>query len=153
MSSSASTSSTPSFPITTPEGQLQFELAQHQQHLAHIQATQAAEISQLTASQATSNPVKAQANLDLQRQLLQQKLAEKELSCLASPTDSMMSPCSKKLQQQKQRVFGKPKPRLLAKAFAKAAEEKEKENQQSSTESSSLFGTAKTPIPKDEPIF
>lgn len=65
----------------------------------------------------------------------------------------MMSPCSKKLQQQKQRVFGKPKPRLLAKAFAKAAEEKEKENQQSSTESSSLFGTAKTPIPKDEPIF
>ncbi|KAF8443506.1 hypothetical protein BGX38DRAFT_1199479 [Terfezia claveryi] len=168
MSSSASTSSTPSSPFTTPEGQLQFELAQHQQHLAHIQATQAAEIAQLTASQVTSNPVKAQANLDLQRQLLQQKLAEKsvlslvdpngpptkrELPCLASPTDSMMSPCSKKLQQQKQRVFGKPKPRLLAKAFTKAAEEKEKENKQSSTYSSSLFGAAKTPIPKDEPIF
>ncbi|KAF8428613.1 hypothetical protein EV426DRAFT_278616 [Tirmania nivea] len=151
--SSASTNFTPPFPITTPEDQLQFELAQHQQHLANIQAAQAAEIAQLTASQATPNPVKAQANLDLQRQLLQQKLAEKELSCLASPTDSMMSPCSKKLQQQKQRVFGKPKPRLLAQAFAQAAAEKDKENQRSSTRSSSLFGAGKTPIPKDEPIF
>lgn len=79
MSSSASASTTLPFPITTAEDQLQFELAQHQQHLAQIQAAQAAEIAQLTASQATQNPVKAQANLDLQRQLLQQKLAEKSV--------------------------------------------------------------------------
>jgi len=45
------------------------------------------------------------------------------------------------------------KPRLLNQAFAQAAAEKEKENQKSSTESSSLFGAAKAPIPKDEPIF
>jgi len=82
---SSSTSPTPPVPITTPEDQLQFELAQHQQHLARIQAAQAAEITQLTASQATPNPVKAQANLDLQRQLLQQKLAEKSVLSLMDP--------------------------------------------------------------------
>jgi len=102
MSSSASTSSAPSFPITTAEDQLQFELAQHQQHLAHIQATQAAEIAQLTASQATPNPVKAQANLDLQRQLLQQKLAEK----------SVLSPVDPNGPPTKRSSFSLPSPSL-----------------------------------------
>lgn len=140
-------------PITTPEDQLQFEFAQHQQHLAHIQAAQAAEMAQL-AAQATPNPVKAQANLDLQRQLLQQKLADKGNACMASPTDSIMSPCSKMLQKQKNKAFGKPKPRLLNKAFAQSAAsqaDKDKENQKSAT--GGLFGAVKTPIPKDEPIF
>lgn len=46
------------------------------------------------------------SNLEHQRQLLARKLAEKETK-IASPTDSMMSPCTAKLQANKQRHYNK----------------------------------------------
>ncbi|KAF8463645.1 hypothetical protein BDZ91DRAFT_660943 [Kalaharituber pfeilii] len=109
------------------------------------------ERSQFQQPESGSNP---QANLAFQRQLLAKRLAEKAANPVASPTDSMMSPCSRMLAQHKNRQFSKAKPKLLTKAFSQvaAATEKDKENQKRP----SLFGVAaekKKTIPTDEPIF
>ncbi|KAI5790187.1 hypothetical protein EDC01DRAFT_630886 [Geopyxis carbonaria] len=72
--------------------------------------------------------------LEIQRQLLQQKLAEKSDDRFTSPTDQMMTPCSKKLQDHKKKAFGKTKPMSLAGRFSKVAAESGagKENKQNS---------------------
>ncbi|PWW78138.1 hypothetical protein C7212DRAFT_278288 [Tuber magnatum] len=71
-------------------------------------------------------------NLEMQRQLLAQKLADKTTGSFTSPTDAMMTPCTKKLAAHKQKAYGKSQPRLLSKAFLGVAMEG-KENQTSST--------------------
>ncbi|KAL7273777.1 hypothetical protein RUND412_003354 [Rhizina undulata] len=68
----------------------------------------------------------ASNTLEMQRQLLQKKLAEKP-SGLTSPTDDMMTPCSKKLQAHKIKAYKKAKPQLLSKAFSKVAAESQQE--------------------------
>ncbi|KAK6496215.1 hypothetical protein TWF481_002239 [Arthrobotrys musiformis] len=63
-------------------------------------------------------------NLEAQRKLLQQKLADHAANAekFSSPTDTMMSPCSQKLAAQKKKQFGKKtKPTLLKSAFAQVA--------------------------------
>ncbi|KAF3930095.1 hypothetical protein ABW19_dt0205928 [Dactylella cylindrospora] len=62
-------------------------------------------------------------NLENQRKLLQQKLAEHAANAekFVSPTDNMMSPCSQKLAAQKKKQYGKSKPTLLKSAFAQVA--------------------------------
>ncbi|KAK6522245.1 hypothetical protein TWF281_002812 [Arthrobotrys megalospora] len=62
-------------------------------------------------------------NLEAQRRLLQQKLADQAANAekFSSPTDTMMSPCSQKLAAQKKKQYGKTKPTLLKSAFAQAA--------------------------------
>ncbi|EGX49069.1 hypothetical protein TWF569_009346 [Orbilia oligospora] len=62
-------------------------------------------------------------NLEAQRKLLQQKLADHAANAekFSSPTDNMMSPCSQKLAAQKKKQFGKTKPTLLKSAFAQVA--------------------------------
>ncbi|KAK6342063.1 hypothetical protein TWF730_001545 [Orbilia blumenaviensis] len=63
-------------------------------------------------------------NLEVQRKLLQQKLADHAANAekFSSPTDSMMSPCSQRLAAQKKKQFGKKtKPTLLKSAFAQVA--------------------------------
>ena len=52
-------------------------------------------------------PQSSVTTLEMQRQLLQQKLAEKAGSEYTSPTDQMMTPCSKKLQDHKKKAFSK----------------------------------------------
>lgn len=47
-----------------------------------------------------------QSNLEYQRQLLAKKIAESD-GKFASPTDSMMSPCTAKLQANKKRHYTK----------------------------------------------
>lgn len=49
----------------------------------------------------------APRTLEMQRQLLQQKLAEQKNVPFTSPTDDMMTPCSKKLQNVKSKSFAK----------------------------------------------
>lgn len=49
---------------------------------------------------------KPQSNLDFQRQLLAKKMAGRD-GKIASPTDSMMSPCTAKLQANKKRHYTK----------------------------------------------
>ncbi|KAL0637217.1 hypothetical protein Q9L58_003867 [Maublancomyces gigas] len=88
------------------------------------------------------------SSLEMQRQLLQQKLAEKGNNTFTSPTDQMMTPCSKKLQNVKLKGFGKQPPKLLAKAFARSNTGPSgglfggmgKENKSSSLSSSNPFG-------------
>ncbi|KAH8148154.1 uncharacterized protein LAJ45_07918 [Morchella importuna] len=62
----------------------------------------------------------APTTLEMQRQLLQQKLAEQKNAPFTSPTDDMMTPCSKKLQNVKSKSFAKGKPKLLSKSFGKS---------------------------------
>ncbi|TGZ81101.1 hypothetical protein EX30DRAFT_371782 [Ascodesmis nigricans] len=77
----------------------------------------------------TSNPPSVQqmrqgnADLERQRQLLHQKLAERANGNFTSPTDQMMTPVSKKLSDHKKKAFGKSKPVSLASRFSKAAAE------------------------------
>ncbi|CUS10950.1 unnamed protein product [Tuber aestivum] len=79
-------------------------------------------------------------NLEIQRQLLAQKLAEKTTGSFTSPTDTIMTPCTKKLAAQKQKAYKKSQPKLLSKAFLGIAMEgKENETSSTSTPASSSF--------------
>lgn len=94
------------------------------------------------------------ASLEMQRQLLAQKLAEKTTGSFTSPTDAMMTPCTKKLAAHKQKAYGKSQPRLLSKAFSGIAKEG-KENKTSSaftsasSSSSSSSGLGRNPFGAD----
>ncbi|CCG82377.1 Predicted protein [Taphrina deformans PYCC 5710] len=71
-----------------------------------------------------------QSNLEYQRQLLAKKIAESD-GKFASPTDSMMSPCTAKLQANKKRHYTKAKPLSLQNRFSQVAKqngEGDKEN-------------------------
>jgi len=79
--------------------------------------------------------------LEMQRQLLAKKLAEKKDLEYTSPTDQMMTPCTKKLQDYKAKAFNtKGKPTSLSSRFrgvdgAQNASASGKENK-----SGTLFG-------------
>lgn len=60
---------------------------------------------------------KPQSNLEHQRQLLAKKIAESD-GKFASPTDSMMSPCTAKLQANKQRHYTKYGDHLEVQSFS-----------------------------------
>lgn len=78
------------------------------------------------------------SNLEHQRQLLAMKIAEND-GKFASPTDSMMSPCTAKLQANKKRHYNKyadfehstnirAKPQSLQSRFSQVVQQSEKEN-------------------------
>ncbi|KAF8539238.1 hypothetical protein BDD12DRAFT_882737 [Trichophaea hybrida] len=102
--------------------------------LASNSSTEASPAIQELHQQQQKNSMSA---LEMQRQLLAQKLAQQPVG-FVSPTDEMMTPCSKKLQDHKKKAFTKAKPTSLASRFGKAmAESKER---QAASSSSSLFG-------------
>ncbi|KAI5806487.1 hypothetical protein DFH27DRAFT_523440 [Peziza echinospora] len=129
------------------EQQIMQELQQHQQQLQEQQELQQTSVP---GAMAIPQKTKAQADLDYQRALLQQKLADKSSHLATSPTDKMMSPCSQKLAERKNKQFGmQSKPLLLSKAFSQASAQKNsKEKEQ---KRGGLFGSA--PVKAEDPIF
>ncbi|RPB05683.1 hypothetical protein L873DRAFT_1785411 [Choiromyces venosus 120613-1] len=126
-----------------------------QQPLTDLSLNQSPNTTESASSSSASSPAIQQlhqaapttnSSLEMQRQLLAQKLVEKSTGSFTSPTDAMMTPCSKKLAAHKQKAYGKSQPRLLSKAFSGIAKEG-KENK--ATTSSSSSGLGKNPFGAD----
>ncbi|ORY87846.1 hypothetical protein BCR37DRAFT_375751 [Protomyces lactucae-debilis] len=82
---------------------------------------------QQTTAATQSGP---KSNLEHQRDLLRQKLAAGESQTTASPTDMLMSPCTAKLQANKNVHYKRAKPLSLQSRFSMASQpgEANKEN-------------------------
>ncbi|KAA8901725.1 hypothetical protein FN846DRAFT_956844 [Sphaerosporella brunnea] len=79
------------------------------------------------------------STLEKQRQLLQQKLAQPPIE-FSSPTDQMMTPVSRKLADQKKKVFSRAKPGSLASRLKALGAEKKPPLRPAATRSKSSLG-------------